>query len=340
MALENRLSQLDGLRFFAVLAVFLYHFFHLPLLWVGVDTFFVLSGFLITAILLKNKGSKNYYSRFYVRRALRIFPPYFLVLSISLIFLLPELRKYLLWYITFTSNFLEPLYGKAEDPLSPLWSLAIEQQFYLIWPFVVNNISRKGLYKICSITLIVTPFIRIITGQLSGSFLAVYSLTFCRMDLLCGGALLALLNSEENNVLKKNNFLLAILSGLCAFVFFILVLTVDSFKTSQNSMLFNSIGFGLIAFASIFLIAFILHIKSGFIYKLLTNKPIVYLGSISYMLYLCHYPIIYLFCDLSINTFFRFVITASTCVGFASLSWFYFERPLLRFKDKVTPVQV
>jgi peptidoglycan/LPS O-acetylase OafA/YrhL len=212
---------LDGLRGLAILAVLLFHFSdpfrlreHTPLGTLlargsfGVDLFFVLSGFLITGILIDTKGSANYFFSFYSRRFLRIFPLYYGFLAVFFFCLWPlsgdaeffrpvEQR----WYWVYLSNWGDPL-GHGIPALGHFWSLAIEEQFYLIWPLLVALLSRRLLLWAC-IGLIIGAFcVRLGLlfyceigpsrgcGQVGVEM--IHRMTLGRVDVLAMGALLAL----------------------------------------------------------------------------------------------------------------------------------------------------
>ena len=136
----GRIAQLDGLRAFAFLAVFGNHSIPVPLGWVGVDQFFVLSGFLITGILLKAKSStpKVFFGTFYRRRAQRILPAYGTALLLAAAMgAAVGWATVWPWLASFCANFANVFYPEKLGPLAPLWSLAVEEQFYLLWPLVV-----------------------------------------------------------------------------------------------------------------------------------------------------------------------------------------------------------
>src|SRR3981189_3153154 len=131
--MAKRIGQLDGIRAIAISVVFLHHAFQIKLLWMGVDLFFILSGFLITGILLKHKEQSlgRYFGHFYARRARRILPPYCLLLLVtSLLFGVAWARH---WYFyLFLMNLVPALHIPHQMALSLLWSLAVEEQFYLV----------------------------------------------------------------------------------------------------------------------------------------------------------------------------------------------------------------
>jgi peptidoglycan/LPS O-acetylase OafA/YrhL len=170
----------------------------------GVDLFFVLSGFLITGLLLDSKGEPRAYRNFYARRILRIFPLYYGVLIVCFLLLplvirLPPwveaVRDHQVWLWTFTSNIATALQG-SWAPLSYLshfWSLAIEEHYYLVWPWIVLSVRSRTLERICVGVLFGALVLRIALALGGMSELSISVLTPCRIDTLCVGGLLAVL---------------------------------------------------------------------------------------------------------------------------------------------------
>jgi peptidoglycan/LPS O-acetylase OafA/YrhL len=183
----SRLTSLDGLRGLAVLSVVLFHTLRLQnagvfgeiwkrfhgSAWAGVDLFFVLSGFLITGILLDSRGQENYFRNFYARRTLRIFPLYYTVLAVALLVVpfvvgfprlpaaYPRLLENQLWLWTYTQNYLQATTAHTLPGFGHFWSLAVEEQFYWFWPLVVCLLPRKALLRFCLIVCAILPFIRL-----------------------------------------------------------------------------------------------------------------------------------------------------------------------------------
>jgi len=214
--LSGHLPGLDGVRGVAILLVMAVHFvggatphnlaeriavkagsFGV----LGVDLFFVLSGFLITGLLLDAKGGPSYFRNFYARRTLRIFPLYYMVLALLFVVLprvtvIPDSLEYARqhegWLWTYTTNFF--LAAKASWALgyvSHFWSLAIEEHFYLVWPLIVFSFRRETLEKICVGVLAAGLIGRSVLAVSGMSELSISVLTPCRVDTLCVGALLA-----------------------------------------------------------------------------------------------------------------------------------------------------
>jgi peptidoglycan/LPS O-acetylase OafA/YrhL len=172
--------------------------------WVGVQLFFVLSGFLITRNLLDSRERPHYFRSFYTRRALRIFPLYFLTLLVGLV-LLPMFVTYSpaalashqhqVWLWTFTSNWSQP-FGADVSGFSHFWSLAVEEQFYLVWPFVVLLAAGTRLLWVC-VALVLVALLSRAFMQMSGAKPEmIYMFTYCRMDALAMGAAMAVVSQS------------------------------------------------------------------------------------------------------------------------------------------------
>src|SRR5690242_4935967 len=140
----KRIPQLDGLRSIAILMVFLFHAFQVPVFWSGVDLFFVLSGYLITGILLRLKEQKDggavvlrLARSFYLRRACRIHPPFVRYLFDVTLFSRVPWAHLEYWYAFYDANYATATGHDSVRAMVPLWSLAVEEQFYFVWPWVV-----------------------------------------------------------------------------------------------------------------------------------------------------------------------------------------------------------
>jgi peptidoglycan/LPS O-acetylase OafA/YrhL len=213
--------ELDGVRGLAILMVMALHFICSQITvaqsrfehilgrltgygsW-GVDLFFVLSGFLITGILWDTRGGPHYFRIFYARRTLRIFPLYYATLLVVLV-LLPEsllarhapqaleLRELQGWLWPYLTNVYVAKQGAFDMPyLSHFWTLAVEEHFYLVWPFVIGLLSRKSALRICIVASLVALALRLSFGFFGPNPYYAHVLTPCRLDALCIGGWFAL----------------------------------------------------------------------------------------------------------------------------------------------------
>lgn len=217
------LPHLDGVRGLAILLVMLHHFtqghpaagdlgqsivFGIGEIgWTGVDLFFVLSGFLITSILLESREGRGYFGRFFSRRFLRIFPLYYASLAV-VFFVLPHLGTTLPlpdpddqhWYWLYLANVHIALHAWQARTVTHFWSLAIEEHFYLVWPFVVKWVTRRGTMIACLVLIAVATISRGALWSMTHDPVPAYVLTFTRLDLLAAGGLLAGLSHGEGGV--------------------------------------------------------------------------------------------------------------------------------------------
>lgn len=190
---NRRIVQLDGIRAAALAAVVVHHLFRVRLLWMGVDLFFVLSGFLITGVLLDHKDQplKSYFGHFYQRRARRILPPCLLLLLVTTI--LFGFAWAHSWYLYLGFTNIIAAFGITQPPsLNALWSLGVEEQFYFVWPFVVYFLSEQAIAWVAGALMLTAPLLRWFGTPLFAHHWAIYSLTPFRMDTLAAGALLAI----------------------------------------------------------------------------------------------------------------------------------------------------
>jgi peptidoglycan/LPS O-acetylase OafA/YrhL len=187
--------------------------------WIGVELFFVLSGFLITGILLDARDAPRYYRAFFVRRVLRIFPLYYATLLVLFVLLpalglLPSSFKrdpmVELSYWAYFSNWYTPFHP-AEEPVSHFWSLASEEQFYLLWPFVIHRRSAEWVMRLCLAIAAATLSLRIVMLLTGAPTQAIYTFLATRMDALAlGGAAAAAFRipSATSWMLNRRRFLL------------------------------------------------------------------------------------------------------------------------------------
>jgi peptidoglycan/LPS O-acetylase OafA/YrhL len=334
----GRIPQIDGLRAVAILMVFTTHALHIPLLWMGVDLFFVLSGYLITGILLRLKdqcvAGGAYWKPFYFRRVRRILPPYLGFLIFLTIFFHPPWTRIWYWYAFFGANLALAL-GKVEvAAMTPLWSLAVEEQFYFVWPWIVLLCSQKTLRRVCVAVIICSPILRALCTPAFATHFPIYSLTIFRADTLAAGAFVAVSERENTQwVCQKQR--LAVWTIPTMFALLGLLSVLPNFRTGANSVLFNSIGYSLSVglFGSI--LTFVLGIRQGFFYNVLTMRLLRFLGVISYTFYL-YFVAVLLKVDVRVHSTTLVVVSAFviTCL-ISAASWFLLESRILNARGVV-----
>lgn len=315
----SRLPALDGIRGLAILFVALFHFTALVgpdtdrwvdeaflkvtlAGWVGVDLFFVLSGFLITGILFDAKSvATNYFRNFYARRTLRIFPAYYgflLLLALVLPLVQPmedvatgAVRDKLVWYATYLTNVNlggNPLVHGDFFLTSHLWSLAVEEQFYVVWPAVVFVFGRRPLMAIC--VLVIACALALRTGlELAGTdAYVIHEITPARMDTLAVGALIALAVRDRRDLDRLRAVawpVAAIASAALLAIFF----SRDRFSPFDGWV--QTAGYTSLAFVfGAFLLAGFESGPRTALRTVLSVRPLMFLGKYSYALYLVHWP--------------------------------------------------
>lgn len=347
---QDLLPQLTGIRAIAFLMVFLFHVGSPGLLlWSGVDLFFVLSGFLITGILLRQEKSQGFFRVFYTRRFLRIFPPFYLVLVVGILMLPPVRIEQSVSIATFLTNFYIPFSDQTTAPrsywaLAPYWSLALEEQFYLAWPWLVYALQPRRLLAVCVGLIGAAPVLR----GLSHHFLfesglahydAVFHLPWNRVDLLASGAVIALcrhLQLWDRETIATIGVWLIV---LCATLFVLTALNFSDFRISGHSVLFSTLGLTLICGVMSGAIMYLANSDKGLVVRTLSYGPVVYLGTISYTMYLVHGVALTLVGgSWGFNAGWqRFVGGFALTFIFAALSWHWLEKPIKQIKDSRLP---
>ncbi len=354
----NYIPELDGLRAFAILSVL---FSHMPLYWltrhagpatffhhgwVGVDLFFVLSGFLITGILLDARTEPHYYRNFYARRALRIWPLYYLVLVFAL-FVYPALQPHFRplvmqypwrWYFLYVQNF---AYGLEGIPLLTVtWSLAVEEQFYIVWPGVVRRMSSRSFRNLLIGMLVAAPLLRLLMLSTGQGWTTIATSTFTRMDGIVAGALLAWWMRSGDCTPAKLRRLgwIGIALGAPASIFLL--------GWHEASMwTFTALAF---AFTGVLALTLAARAAAPIPCRILSSSPMRYTGKISYGLYLIH-PIAFIAAAplgralhlwpqaaTTANDVLTSIVRVAFLFAIASVSWFVFESRLLKLKSRFT----
>jgi len=356
------MPELDTIRGLAILGVLLYHGFywardlsvysgwHRTFLMLmspgvfGVNLFFVLSGFLITGILLHSRHRQDYFRRFYFRRALRILPPYYLILLLLVIFKMTSLG-FLAVSLAFSSN-MAALFGLSIS-YGVLWSLAVEEHFYLFWPSIVRRISETGLLWILGALLLFSPLSRLYYFRLAlrepadagyGSF------TWNHLDGLALGAIVAILVRRPSwgrqQVLRLAVCLMfaGVLLTAIGYPFGILT------RTTQAGIALQYVPWNLAGAA---LLCLFLWIGTSPWKAIVAPWPLTFLGKISYGLYLYHLLVFQGYQWIAVYIQFherlrlslweqiwaRMLLAGSAAILAAYVSRRYLEEPFLKFKD-------
>lgn len=364
------IRALDAVRAIAFLMVFFFHERVFDFGWSGVQFFFVLSGFLITRILIATTHLpfKDYLKVFYGRRVLRIFPIYYLYLGVVAIVVhylitarhlrytdLLEFRQHAVYALSYLYNFFNVtvLFDNNEF-LTHFWSLAVEEQFYLVWPFLIFFMMRKNINKWFLITVIAAgPVLRMMTFVFfnhstnpwltDNSLMAVYVLPFSHLDAFATGGLLSQIKIKGAPRLLLAAAAIALVAGYGSYLLegypihslsslgYPHYLPMGYYKFLWGYTLLN-IVFGL----WIYCVA-----SEPFMQKWFENKTMVYLGKISYGLYIFHLPIIYTTkglikaYSLTVPLPLKMIIDLLLVIAVAGLSYRYFERFFLGLKDRL-----
>ena len=365
---QTRILELDGIRGLAIMAVMVFHMaqYHpaqpdllsavLDLGWIGVDLFFVLSGFLITGVLLAEKSSPHRLRNFYIRRALRILPLYyaavlcFFHVELPLAHHFDTLRSYnndseLLYWLQL-SNWRSAFGELAASPVGPFWSLAIEEQFYIVWPFVVLWTSVRGLRLVCVLLAVVSATLRFVPqlqsiGAANPEFL--YRLTPFRLEPLCYGALLASLPAGALRGGLSRAWLIA--ACTCGAAILLLAVLLGGPSTKYSSLPVATYGFTGIDWlcAALVGLAIVERGRAGFA-AVLRNSLLRRFGQLSYAMYIFHIQVALLVRLVTtrlmdegllaslVNT----AVAMAVTYVLALCSWRWIESPLLSLKDKWT----
>ena len=364
---------LDGIRGLAIIAVLLTHgvwafrdtgltkWIIRPLTfgWCGVDLFFVLSGFLITGILIETKQASNRASSFYMRRFLRIFPIYYLTL-ISVLVLssysgwLKSLLPFNSWtdrlgYFVYLQNWLPAIHGgiNPTNILGHFWSLAVEEQFYLVWPWLVWAVPEKQFWKMCALGMICTFTLRVILVAMNGPHFWIDVLTPTRGEGLLVGSALASLAAHGRKLSPR---LLTWMGsvGLVLLVFIAAVDRAEFWNTDAGPYMYTigvsalALFFGALVGSSQYEIPVITQfLNAGWIRSF---------GKYSYGIYVYHVPVLFVLnyiamtrlgLELPLRTRYavvHFAAMIALSYGTAWVSFKLIEGPLLRMKRHFVPV--
>jgi peptidoglycan/LPS O-acetylase OafA/YrhL len=321
----NYCRQLDGLRCVAVLLVLMQHFLpqygnRMHAGFIGVNLFFVLSGFLITAKLDQSRLSfRKTISAFYLQRFARIIPIYYLTIIVLFFLDVSPVREYALHSFLFFFNIDLVVHDIHLTPITHFWSLAVEMQFYLIWPFLILPLRKKNMLLMCILVLIVIgAFMQFYFGYIAlmkpYRWVSLFPLIFA----MASGSLGYYIYKHSGRGFNQHSMLLSdfLVLGICTLIIYFQHWTM----------------FILLTIASVY---FILRVSKNleqkdWLFFLLGNGPIVYLGKISYGIYLFHLPFFFGFMKLMPNATNASMIITTTIatIVLAVISFHWLENPL------------
>ncbi len=360
---------LTSFRALAFFAIFLYHinpgphYFGLQAGYLGVQAFFVLSGFLLTPILIAMKADlnrKDFFVHFYGRRALRIFPLYYsylvivAVISIAAIYLygpsgtipLQRFIEQLPWTMTYTYDFFHASDHFKQTPFaSHFWSLAVEEQFYLLWPLAIFCTPARHIKKFLLLVIIAGPLMRLVAAMILDSNilptlrqtdLAIYILPFSHVDAFAIGGYFSLYG-------KSRPVYLVWLS-----ILFVLMLGMVTGWLSTGQIQWDQLGYGPFmkdsykyvwgySLVNLMFAYVLVHVRDkNFMPSVFENRWLVYLGTISYGLYVFHFPILW----LVYTTMYRLPVIAQQSITLlitiivSMISYELMEKRMINLKDR------
>ncbi|WP_315762125.1 acyltransferase [Sphingomonas sp. Y38-1Y] len=324
--MKSYVPELDGVRAIAVISVMIFHLGIFPIGWMGVPLFFVLSGYLITSILMGERSSEiwHYIAKFFWRRSVRIFPLYYAYLIVNLVLTtiaglsIAGYGYFLFYFGNYRIGAVAP--NVPGGVIGHLWSVAVEEQFYLIWPWLVYYVKKPAYLAAASIIL--APLVReAIYDATNNPYMTIVSLPSC-IDMLGAGAIVALVRRRA--VLGAMLVAGGAIVGYC----FWKVPIADFAHTEKwvPQAHFMYTGLGLLAAPFI--------ACAGRI-RVLAVPPLRYVGRISYGLYMWHLIVFAIVHRMKLPV--AVEATASIAASFlvASLSWHFFEKRFLALKDRM-----
>jgi len=346
-------SQIDGVRGIAILLVLIHHFFHLshPVGNIGVRLFFGISGFLITGVLLNarkhietcSSSLSRVVTTFYLRRALRLLPALYVVLAGAWVMNIRPARETILWHVGGATNVLMVMLNDFIGPLTHLWSLAAEAQFYVVWPLLMLLTPRRWLGGMIVGLIVAAPVFRL-TAWLCGAPMMWYVVTpFALTDCVCMGALAAWLNQQGAHgtvrLLRKVGLVVGVAVVVVASCFYTTSSSLTKLLAFDCAMAL--VALGMVTGASTGF--------GGLFGAALSFRPLALLGKASYGLYLLHN-----FVPLALNNYWpslqatptvKYTLMFTLSIAAAMLSWYFLEKPIndlkhhFPYRATTSPVQ-
>jgi peptidoglycan/LPS O-acetylase OafA/YrhL len=326
--------------------------------WIAMDSFFVLSGFLITGILLDSRARPDYFRSYYIRRSLRIFPLYYVVLAIliGMTALSWKGTQYTFfvqswgspfWFAAYLGNFKTAFVGRVAPigGFGPLWSLQVEEQFYLLFPLLVRWLRPGQLSRLLWVLVFLSPVFRVLfyLHNPNNPFTQ-YELLPCHMEGLALGGLIAIRFRQGPWKIPKAA-LTALTICLLAATYIGSLLSHPTLEDQAWSSPFNRLlGYSLSSWGCACLVLWLIVFRDSSYTRWSRVAPLQYLGKISYGTYLMH--LVALRCiqwtahfglHFRYDGFPRFAALMVLTLVLASVSWYIFEKPILSLKDRLAP---
>lgn len=307
----------------------------------GIAIFFVLSGFLITSILLGAreqaeredvpKGSVLW--RFYIRRFLRIFPIYYAVLLVAVLLHEPVTRQYIAELATYRANFLMARLGRNLSPITPLWSLSVEEHFYLLWPLIVLFGSRRVVYASVGVMVIGSVLMRAVLVLQHATYQAIAWPTYTAVDSIALGCLLAL-GWKDRDVSGRRPWIVgALWVGIVLQSAYLALRVFNMPHALAITRVLNTLPFALIC---VWVIDRAAHDRLPALFR---NRWLAQMGLVSYAIYLVHrYVMHYIGFDQE-RGWDVFAITLAASTAIATVSWLVYEGPINSLKRFVPYVR-
>jgi peptidoglycan/LPS O-acetylase OafA/YrhL len=329
---SGHIESFDGIRGVAVILVLLHHAGYFGPGWAGVDLFFVLSGFLITSILRRDREEPFYWRRFYLKRATRILPPLLLGIIVAL-FLWPQ-RSFVgaAGYLFSLGNVVD-LSRFDIYPLDHLWSLSVEEHYYLVWPLAVLWLTRPKLKWSLVTVIALLPLSRFLFTYLAPLHdpNLIYYLTPFRIDGIALGSLLALLLEQSfwrEQLARWSGCGLALVAA--AYCGLRVGLGPNHFDPWAHSAVFDGAGYSLVALAAFFLISYARLRPDAILTRLLRKRVLTSAGVISYGLYI-YSRIVLITLRARVPALSEFqsgVLHIAVTIPIAAVLFRYYERPI------------